>query len=128
MVDVEVKITPMQGTHVFTRDHTTQAIKCTPWTTRLCPHTTIIKKMKNCLEVEGKMCPVPTSQFRPPLPDTNPKIRMDKAMEKRKRAVPKRFRPSALKPTAVHPCLPEAPPKPKKDVPDSQPPPSVPIC
>ena len=31
-------------------------------------------------------------------------------------------------PTIVHPPFPQAPPKPKNDVPDSQPPPSVPVC
>ena len=48
-------------------------------------------------------------------------------MEKRKRAVPKRFRPAAPKPTTMHLPLLEAPHKPKSDVPDSQPPPSVPV-
>ena len=88
------------------------------------PHPTIIKKMKTFLEVEGKMgpTPAPASQFRPPLPNTNPNIRKDNAAEKRKRAVAKRFRPVAPKPTATHP---EAPPKRKNDVPDSQP---VPVC
>ena len=52
--------------------------------------------MKTCLEVEGKMGPIPASvnQFRPPLPDTNPNIRKNNAMEKRKRATPKKFRPA----------------------------------
>ena len=72
------------------------------------------------------MGPAPISQFRPPLPDTN--IRKDNAVEKRKRAAPKRFRPATPKPTTMHPPLPEAPPKPKNDVPDSQPLPSVPVC
>ena len=84
--------------------------------------------MKTFLEVEGKMGPIPMSQFRPPLPDTNPNIRKDNAIEKRKRAVPKRFRPAAPKPTTAHPSLPEAPPKPKNNVPDSQPLPSFPVC
>ena len=128
VVDVEVKITSMQGTHIFRRDWTTQLIKCTPWSTRLCPHPTIIKKMKTFLEVEGKMGPIPASQFRPPLPDTNPSIRKDNAVEKRKRATPKRFRPAIPKPTTAHLPLPEAPPKPKNDVPDSQLLPSVPVC
>ena len=124
---MEVKITSMQGTHIFRRDQTMQVIKCTPWNTRLHPHPTIIKKMKTFLEVEGKMAPTPApaSQFRPPLPNTNPNIRKDNAAEKRKRAVPKRFRPVAPKPTATHPPLPEAPPKPKNDVSDSRP---APIC
>ena len=83
VVDVEVKITSMQHTHIFRRDWTTQLIKCTPWSTRLCPHPTIIKKMKTFLEVEGKMGPAPISKFRSPLPDTNPNIRKDNAVEKR---------------------------------------------
>ena len=117
VVDVEEKITSMQGTHIFRRDQTMQVIKCTPCSTRLCPHPTIIKKMKTFPEVEGKMGPTPTpapaSQFSLPLPNTNPNIRKDNAVEKRKRAVPKRFRPAAPKPTTAHP---EAPPKPKNDV------------
>ena len=127
VVDVEVKITSMQGTHIFRMDWTMHVIKCTPWNTRLCPHPTIIKKMKTFLGVEGKMgpTPAPASQFRPPLPNTNPNIRKDNVAEKRKRAVPKRFRPAAPKPTAIHPLLPEAPPKPKNDMLDSRP---VPVC
>ena len=118
----------MQGTHIFRRHETTQLIKCTPWSTRPCPHPTIIKKMTTFLEVEGKMGPIPASQFRLPLPDTNPNIRKDNAMEKRKRVTPKRFRPATPKPTTTHPPLPDAPPKPKNDVPDSQSLPSVPVC
>ena len=126
VVDVEVKITSMQGMHIFRRDQTTQLIKCTPWSTRLHPHLTIIKKMKTFLEVEGKMGPIPApvSQFRPPLPDTNPNIRKDNATEKRKKATPKRFRPATPKPTAVNLPLPEAPPKPKNGAPL----PSIPVC
>ena len=45
------------------------------------------------------MGPIPqlaSSQYRPPQPDTNPNVRKDNAMEKRKRAVStKSFRPSA---------------------------------
>ena len=127
VVDVEMKITSMQGTHIFRRDQTTQLIKCTPWSTGLCPHPTVIKKMKTFVEVEGKMGAVHASQFRPQLPDTNPNIRKDNAAGKRKGATPKRFRPATPKPTTM--CLPltEAPPKPKNDVPDSQPLPSVPV-
>ena len=119
VVDIEVKITSMQETHIFRRDRTTQLIKWTPWSTRLHPHPTIIKKMKTFLEVEGKMGPIstPGSQFRPPLPDTNPNIRKDNVTEKRKRATPKRFRQVTPKPTVVCQTLPEAPPKPKNDVP-----------
>ena len=60
---MEVKITSMQGMHIFQRDRTTQLIKCTLWSTRLHPHPTIVKKMRTFLEVEGKMglIPQPTS-------------------------------------------------------------------
>ena len=115
----------MQGTHIFRQDRKTQLIKCTAWNTRPCPHPTIIKKIKTFLEVEGKMGPIPASQFRPPLPDTNPNVRND--MEKRKRALLKRFRPSTTpKPTAT--CLPATVSKipanvqPKTDVPENRPP------
>ena len=74
------------------------------------------------------MGPVPASHFRPPLPDTNPNIRKDNAAETIKRATPKRFRPPTSKPTTEHLPLPEAPTKPKNDVPDSRPLPSVPVC
>ena len=126
VVNVEVKIMSMQGIHIFRQDRTTQLIKCTPWNTRFCPHPTIIKKMKTFLEVEGKMGPIPASQFRPLLPDTNANIRKDNAAEERKGAVPKRFRPStAPKPTAVQApaTVSQAPAKPKNDVPGNRPPP-----
>ena len=119
VVDVEVKITSMQGTHIFRRDRTTQLIKCTPWSTRLHPHPTIIKKMKTFLEVENKMGPIPkpSSQFRPPIPDTNLNIRKDTVTEKRKRTTPKKkFRPAAPKPATVCPPLPEAPSKSKSKI------------
>ena len=117
VVDIEVKVTSMQGIHIFRRDRTTKLIKCTPWSMKLCPHPTIVKKMKTFLEVENKMGPIiPTqvSHFRPPLPDTNPNVRKSDMTEKRKRATPKKkFRPAIPKITTAHPPLLEAPPKPK---------------
>ena len=91
-VDVEMRITSMQGTHMFRRDRICQLIKCYLWSTTLCPHCTIIKKMKTYLELEGKLGPKPQSQsnqFIPPLPDTNPQVRKEsKVTEKRKRLIP----------------------------------------
>ena len=130
----------MQGMYIFWRDRTTQLIKCTPWNTRLHPYPTIIKKMKTFLEVEGKMGPIPqpTSQYRPPQLDTNPKVRKDNAAEKRRRAVPtKRFRPSAApksSETAMCPTatISKAPVnvKPQTDAPENRLPPleSAPVC
>ena len=108
---MEVKLTSMQGTHIFQRDRTTQLIKCTPWSIRLCPHPTIVKKIRTFLEVEGKMGLIPqpaSSQYRPPQLDTNPNFRKDEAMEKRKKAVTnKRFRPNtASRPSEAAVCPP----------------------
>ena len=87
--DVEVRIKAMQGTHTFRRDRTCQLIKCNPWSTRLHPYPTIIKKMMTYLDLEGKLGPKPQpqpNQFRPPQPNTNPQVRKEpKAMEKRKK-------------------------------------------
>ena len=141
VVEVEVKITSMRGIHIFQRDRTTQLIKCTPRSTRLCPHPTIIKKMRTFLEVEGKMGSIPqptSSQYRPSQLDTNPNVRKENAAEKRKRAVPtKRFRPStAPKPskTAMHPpaTVSKAPinVKLQTDASENRPPPleNAPVC
>ena len=141
VVDMEVKTTSMQGMHIFQRDRTTQLIKCTPWSTRLYPHPTIIKKMKTFLEVEGKMGPIPqptSSQYRPPQPDTNPNVRKDNTVEKRKRAVPtKRFRPSTApkpsEPAVFPPATVSKTPanvKPQTDASENRPPPleDAPVC
>ena len=87
-VDMEVRITSLQGTHIFRRDRTSQLIKCTPWSTRLCPHTTIIKKMQTFLELEGKLGPKPQAlrnQFRPSQQDTNPELGKMARLQKRER-------------------------------------------
>ena len=119
VVDIEVKITSMQVMHIFRRDRMTQLIKCTPWSTRLHLHPTIVKKMKTFLEVENKMgliIPIPANQFRPPLPETNPNVKKNDTTEKKKRATPKKkFRPATPKITTMYPPLLEAPPKPKSN-------------
>ena len=77
------------------------------------PHPTIVKKMRTFLEVENKMGPMPTpnSQFRPPLPETNPNFHKNDNVEKRKTATPKRkFRTATPRIAAMHPPLPQAPP------------------
>ena len=106
----------MQGMHIFRRDRMTQLIRCIPWSTKLCPHPTIAKKMKTFLEVENKMGPIiPAlgSQFRPPLPETNPNIRKGDSTERRKRATSKKkFRPATPRATMMCTPLLQALPKP----------------
>ena len=122
VVDVEVKVTSMQGT-MYKRDQTMQVTKCVLWTNNICPHPNIIKKMKIFLKVEKKMgLSIPTSmtnsQFRPLLPETNPNICRTDKVEKRKTITPKRkFRPVTPKVTTTNPPLPQAPPKPSNKVP-----------
>ena len=119
VVDVEVKVTLMQGMHIFRRDRTTQLIKCTPWTTKLHLHPTIVKKMKTFLEVENKMGPIilaPVNQFRPPLPETNPNLKKSDTTDKRKRTTPKKkFKPASLRVATMCPPLLQAPPKPNSN-------------
>ena len=62
----------------------------------------------------GPIILAPVSQFRPPLPETNPKFRKSDITEKRKRATPKKkFRPATPRVAMMCPSLPVAPPKPK---------------
>ena len=54
----------------------------------------------------GPIIPALVSQFRPPLPETNPNIRKGDSIEKRRRASPKkRFRPATPKATVACPPL-----------------------
>ena len=119
---------------MFRRDRNMQLIKCIPWNTRFHPHPTIIKKMKTFLEVEGKMGLIPqaaSSQYRPPQPDTNPQVRKDNAVQKRKRVAPtKRFRPStAPKPNETAMQSPSTVSKAPEDS-ENRPPPleKAPVC
>ena len=112
VVDVEVKVMSMQGTHLYNQDQTTQVTKCILWTNNIRPHPNIIMKMKTFLEVENKMGPsIPmstlNSQFRPPLLETNPNIHRTDKVENRKSISPKRkFRPVTPRlPQQAHPYL-----------------------
>ena len=61
----------------------------------------------------GQIILAPVSQFRPPLPETNPNFRKTDTTEKRKRATPKKkFRPANPRVATMHPPLLQAPPKP----------------
>ena len=112
LVDVEVKITSMQETHIFGWDRTTQLIKYTLWSSRPWPQPNNNQENENILEVKGKLGPIPQSsskQYRPPQPDTSPNIRkVNKTAEKRKRVAPtKGFRANiATKPNEAAACPP----------------------
>ena len=61
-VDIEVKVKMMRGFHMFRRDGTTLVISCIPWSTRLHPYPSLIRKMKIYLKLEGKLGPKPKPQ------------------------------------------------------------------
>ena len=111
VVDVEVKVMSMQGTHIFRRDQTTQLVRCIPWTPNLHLHPNMIKKMKTFLEVENKMGPIIpalANQYRPPLHEMNPNVRKGNATMRRKTVTPKRrFRPATPKATVMCSPLPQ---------------------
>ena len=108
IVDVEVRVMSMQGTHIFRRDRTTQLSAC-PGPPNSAHTPLLSQKMKTFLEVENKMGPIipaPVSQFKFPLPETNPNVRKGNSTEKRKRVTPKRkFRPATLRAAVAHPPL-----------------------
>ena len=118
VVDVQVKVTSMQGTYLYKRDQTTQVVKCTLWTKNICPHPTIIKKMRTLLEVESKMgttiqMSMPNSQVRPQPPITNPNVCRSDNAERKRTIMPKRtFRPI----TTTNPPISQIAPKPISEV------------
>ena len=73
------------------------------------------------------MGPIPqpaSNQYRPPQPDTNPKVRKDNDAEKRKRAVPtKRFRPGAAPKSSETVAQPPATVSGAPEAPENRPPP-----
>ena len=65
----EVKL--MKGIHMFRRDHNTQIISCKPWSPRLCPYSSLVRRMWTCLELKGQdasqPCPSANQAVRPTL-------------------------------------------------------------
>ena len=47
----------MRGIHTFRRDRTTHIIWCNPWSARFHPYSTLVKKMRTYLHLEGKLGP-----------------------------------------------------------------------
>ena len=69
-----VKVKMMRGIHILRRDQTTQVISCNPWSLRLYPYQSLIRKLKTYLELEVKLVTQPqlhshTSTY---LPDKSP--------------------------------------------------------
>ena len=60
-VDVEVKVKTMKGIHTFRRDHTTQIISYKPWSPRLCPYLSLVRRMQTYLELKVQDASQPCS-------------------------------------------------------------------
>ena len=53
-VDNEVNVKMMTGIHTFRRDRTSQVIFCNPWSTRLHPYPSLIRKNENLFRTRGQ--------------------------------------------------------------------------
>ena len=60
-IDVEVKVKTMKSIHMFRRDCTTQIISCKPWSPRLCPYPSLVRRMQAYLELKGQDASQPHS-------------------------------------------------------------------
>ena len=115
-VKVEVKVKTMRDIHTFRRDCTTQVISCNPWSTRLCPYPSLIRKIKTYLELEGKLGIQPqphTSTYSSDKSPSPQKTPIPKKAEKKKRAkahVKRRFKVRVIAhPLSMNPTLPVNP-------------------
>ena len=88
-MELEVKVKMMRGIHTFRRDHTIHIISCSPWSTRLHPYPSLIRKMKTYLELESKLGTQPQLCTSTYLLDNNSllwKTPVPNKAEKKKRA------------------------------------------
>ena len=85
-----------------------------PWSTRLCPYLSLIRKMKTYLELEGKLGNQPhTNVFSPNTNSLPRKVPVPKKTEKKRRAkvpVKRRFKVRVItQPMPTNPTLPMNP-------------------
>ena len=58
----KLRVKMMEGIHTFRQDRMSQVIKHNPWNTRLHLYTSLVRKMKMYLELEGRLGPKPRPQ------------------------------------------------------------------
>ena len=98
-VDIEVKVRTMKGIHTFKRDHTTQIISYKPWSPRLCPNPSLVRRIQTYLELKGQDSNQPHSSSNQAVKPTSlqkapvPKKAIDKKQKKRgKMPIRKQFK------------------------------------
>ena len=114
-IDVEVKVKTMKGIHTFRRDCTTQIISCKPWSPRLQPYPSLVRRMQTYLELKGQnasqSCPSSNQAVRPTLlwKTPVPKKAIDRRQKKRSRMpIRKQFKVRLVEKPLSHNRKPEA--------------------
>ena len=114
-VDMEVKVKTMKDIHTFRRDCTTQIISCKPWSPRLCPYPSLVRRMQMHLELKGQDASQPhpsanqgvrpTSLWKTPIP----KMPIHRRQKKRSKIpIRKQFKVRLIEKSASHTTKPEA--------------------
>ena len=94
-IDVEAKVVTMRGVHTFRRDRTTQIIWCNPWRARFHLYSTLIKKMRTYLHLQGNLGPKhrPQTEVQPNTSaPAQPIANTAQIKEKRKTKIPAKRR------------------------------------
>ena len=99
---------------MFRRDRTTQVISCNPWSTRLHPYLSLIRKIGTYLELEGKLSNQPCtnvfSGHTNSLPRKAPTTKKDEKKRRAKAPVKSRFKVKVItQPMPTNPNLPVNP-------------------
>ena len=71
-IDAAVTIKTMKGIHTFRRDHTTQIISCKPWSPRLCPYPSLVRRMQTYLVLKSQDASQPCSSSNQAVRPTSP--------------------------------------------------------
>ena len=97
-IDMEVNVKTMEGIHTFRRDCTTQIISCKPWSPRIWPYPSLVRRTQTCLELKGEdasqLCPSsnqadrPTSLWKTPVP----KKAIDRRQKKSKMPIREQYK------------------------------------
>ena len=53
-IDIEVRVKTVKGIHTLRRDCTTQVTSCKPWSPKLHPYSSLVRKVKTYLELKGQ--------------------------------------------------------------------------
>ena len=104
-----------EGIHMFRRDCTTQIISCKPWSPRLCPYWSLVRRMQTYLELKGQDASQPCSSSNQAVKPTSlqkvpaPKGAIDKKYKKRnKMPIRKQFKVRLIEKLLSHTTKPEA--------------------